>query len=90
MSILLSHSLSDATADETETPVPPAPRILETIAEAAETTTGRVMGQLNICDEIHLYSAAPLRESPTSVHRPSQPDQADVGKSPKSHHRCLI
>jgi hypothetical protein len=88
--ILISHSLSDASADGRETPVPYAPRILETIAEAAETPTGRVMGHFNIYDKIHLYLVAPLTESPISVPGPSQPGQADAGKSPKSRHRCLV
>ena len=89
MCILISHSLSDASADGRETPVPSAPRILETIAEATETATGRVMGHFSIYDKIHLYLVAPLTES-ISVPEPSQPGQADVGKSPKSRHRCLF
>lgn len=90
MCILISHSLSDASADGRETPVPSAPRILETIAEAAESATGSVMGHFIIYDKIHPYLVAPLTESPISVPDPSQPGQADVGKSPKLRHRCLV
>jgi len=85
VSILISHSLSD-----TDTPAPSTPRILETIAEAAETVTGRVIDQFDIYDKTKLFLAAPLTESPTALRTSAQQGQADVGKSPKSRHRYLF